>query len=260
MIGKPVLLACRALFTGLFGTTGRLAGENALRDPRRTGATASALMIGLALVSTIGVLAASLNKSVDDVVDEQFTADLLVQSTTFLPFSTEVGDRIEKIDGVGTMSRQRTTTAQYDGKAAYVTGVDPQFTSIYHLDVVEGTERISGAQAFVSKDFAKKHAVKVGDSLDLSFQGNRKARAAGRRHRRRHRGLLGGHPAAGRARQGRRPAPGHRDQHPALPRRRRREGPRRHRCRGEAGADRRRLRQGGVLRPDPRAGQPGCST
>ncbi|KRC50118.1 MULTISPECIES: ABC transporter permease [unclassified Nocardioides] len=172
VIGKPVLAVCRSLFAALFGTTGRLAGENALRDPRRTGATASALMIGLALVSTIGVLAASLNKSIDDVVDEQFTADLLVQSTTFLPFSTEVGDRVEKIDGVGTMSRQQLTTARYDGKGAYVTGIDEHFTSIYHLKVTDGTDDVSGAQAFVSTGFADKHHLEVGDTLDLTFLGN----------------------------------------------------------------------------------------
>lgn len=174
VIGKPVLALCRSLFARLFGTTGRLAGENALRDPRRTGATASALMIGLALVSTIGVLATSLNNSVDDVVDEQFTADLLVQSTTFLPFSTEVGDRIAEVDGVGTMSRQQFTTAQYDGRPAYVTGIDAAFGSIYDLDVLDGTERISGAQTFVSKDFAEKHDLAVGDTVPLAFQGGRK--------------------------------------------------------------------------------------
>lgn len=171
VIGRPVLAACRSLFSALFGATGRLAGENALRDPRRTGATASALMIGLALVSTIGVLAASLNKSVDDVVDEQFTADLLVQSTTFLPFSTEVGDRIAEIDGVGVMARQQFTTAQHDGSTVYVTGVDESFGDIYDLDVVDGTEQISGAETIVSDDFADEHGVAVGDTLDLAFQG-----------------------------------------------------------------------------------------
>ena len=102
IIGKPVLVACRALFGRLFGAPGRLAGENALRDPRRTGATASALMIGLALVSTIGVLAASMNKSIDDLVDDEFTADYLVQSVNFMPFSTTVGDALEDVDGVST--------------------------------------------------------------------------------------------------------------------------------------------------------------
>ena len=57
VLGHPVLVACRAVFGRLFGTPGRLAGENALRNPRRTGATASALMIGLAVVSAVGVLA-----------------------------------------------------------------------------------------------------------------------------------------------------------------------------------------------------------
>lgn len=173
IIGKPVLAACRSLFARLFGTTGRLAGENALRDPRRTGATASALMIGLALVSTIGVLAASLNKSIDDVVDEQFTADLLVQSTTFLPFSTEVGDRIAEVDGIDTMSRQQFTTARYDDEPAYITGIDPAFGSIYQLDVLEGTDRITGAEAFISKDFADEHDLSVGDTVPLAFQGGK---------------------------------------------------------------------------------------
>ena len=70
VLGKPVLLACRAVFGRVFGTAGRLAGENALRNPRRTGATASALMIGLAVVSAVGVLASSLSATNDKVVDD----------------------------------------------------------------------------------------------------------------------------------------------------------------------------------------------
>ena len=66
-------------------------------------------MIGLALVSTIGVLAASLNASVDDLVDEEFTSDFLVQSTNFLPFSTAVGDDLAEVDGVAVVSRQQWT-------------------------------------------------------------------------------------------------------------------------------------------------------
>lgn len=171
VVGKPVLALCRAVFSRLFGAAGQLAGENALRDPRRTGATASALMIGLALVSTIGVLAASLNKSVDDVVDEQFTADLLVQSTNFLPFSTEVGDRIAGVDGVGTMSRQQFTTAQYDDESIYLTGNDDKFDDVYHLKVIDGRQQLSGPEAFVTESFATENGVEVGDALDLGFQG-----------------------------------------------------------------------------------------
>ncbi|MEP9363607.1 FtsX-like permease family protein [Nocardioides sp. CN2-186] len=169
VIGRPVLVVCRGLFSRLFGTTGRLAGENALRDPRRTGATASALMIGLALVSCIGVLAASLNASVDDVVDEQFTSDFLVQSSNFLPFTTAVGDDLAKVDGVATVSRQQYTGAQVDGSTVLVTGNDDAFNDIYDLDVVDGHQALQGNEALVSTGFADDHDLKVGSPLELTF-------------------------------------------------------------------------------------------
>ncbi|KAA1417140.1 FtsX-like permease family protein [Nocardioides humilatus] len=174
IIGKPVLVGCRAIFGRLFGTSGRLAGENALRDPRRTGATASALMIGLALVSTIGVLAASMNKSIDDLVDEQFTADYLVQSVNFVPFSTSVGDDLEKVDGVSVLSRQQYVGAKIDGETEYVAANDAAFNKIYDLDVVEGTVDIHGAEAFVNEDYAEHIDVGLGDPIKLSFPGGKK--------------------------------------------------------------------------------------
>ena len=107
VIGKPVLVGCRALFRRLFGTPGLLASENALRDPRRTGATASALMIGLALVSTVGVLAGSFSKSITDVIDDEFTSDFLVVGSTWQPFSTTIADEMAAVDGVGAMTRNQ---------------------------------------------------------------------------------------------------------------------------------------------------------
>ncbi|CAI9416971.1 ABC transporter permease [Nocardioides sp. T2.26MG-1] len=169
VIGRPVLVLCRGVFGRLFGATGRLAGENALRDPRRTGATASALMIGLALVSCIGVLAASLNSSVDDVVDEQFTADFLVQSTNFLPFTTAVGDDLEKVDGVATVSRQQWTAAQVGDSTVFVTGNDDAFNNIYDLSVVDGRQDVQGNEAVVSDGFAADHDLLVGSPLKLMF-------------------------------------------------------------------------------------------
>lgn len=171
IVGKPVLVACRAVFGRLFGATGRLAGENALRDPRRTGATASALMIGLALVSTIGVLAASMNRSVDDVVDKEFTADFLVQSVNFQPFSTSVGDDLAAVDGVGLLSRQQFVGAEIDGKNQFVAGNDEAFDEIYDLEVVEGRTDVKGAEAFVADEYAEELGVGVGDPLELTFPG-----------------------------------------------------------------------------------------
>ena len=114
VLGHPVLVACRAVFGRLFGTAGRLAGENALRNPRRTGATASALMIGLAVVSAVGVLASSLSATNDAIVDDAFKSDFLVQMPTFQGFPAQFGDRMEDVDGVDLVSRQQGTPVSVD--------------------------------------------------------------------------------------------------------------------------------------------------
>src|SRR5699024_8122922 len=65
VLGKPLLHGLGSAYRAVFGTVGQLATQNTLRNPRRSAATASALMIGLALVSAIAVLGASVKKSVD---------------------------------------------------------------------------------------------------------------------------------------------------------------------------------------------------
>ena len=78
IISRPAVRVLGAAFPKLFRTPGRLATQNALRNPRRTAATASALMIGLALVSAINVMASSAKASVSGQVDKEFAADYMV--------------------------------------------------------------------------------------------------------------------------------------------------------------------------------------
>lgn len=169
VIGSPVLLACRAVFSRLFGQPGRLAGDNALRDPRRTGATASALMIGLALVSTIGVLAASMNESIDAVVEENFAADFMVQSQTFQPFPTQIAEQVRDVEGVGVVSQQQGVLARVGDEEEFVLANDEAFTDIYSLDVLEGSAAIEGDQALVTDEAAREHGVGLGDTLEVAF-------------------------------------------------------------------------------------------
>lgn len=78
VISRPVVRVLGAAYPRLFRTPGRLATQNALRNPRRTAATASALMIGLALVSAISVMSSSAKASISGQVDEAFAADYMV--------------------------------------------------------------------------------------------------------------------------------------------------------------------------------------
>ncbi len=107
------------------GSVGTLAVRNAQRDRRRTAATATAILVGLALVTAIGVLGSSTTKSTDALVDDLITADFIVQPTSFVPFSTEVGDAIEAVPGVTLVSRVRQVPALVEGDEVTVTGVQP---------------------------------------------------------------------------------------------------------------------------------------
>jgi putative ABC transport system permease protein len=171
VLGRPVLLACRAVFGKLFGTAGKLAGENALRNPRRTGATASALMIGLAVVSAVGVLAASLSATNDELVDQEFRSDFLVQSPSFQGFPTKVGDEMSEVDGVGTVSRMQGSVALVEQDQTFVAGIDDSFGDIYELDMVRGTQDMSGDQTILSRSSAEELDADVGTTLPVAFPG-----------------------------------------------------------------------------------------
>jgi putative ABC transport system permease protein len=171
ILGRPVLLACRALFGKLFGTAGKLAGENALRNPRRTGATASALMIGLAVVSAVGVLASSLSATNDELVDQEFRSDFLVQSPSFQGFPTELGDQMEEVDGVGTVSRMQGSVALVEEDQSFVAGVDEAFGDIYELDMVRGTQDMGGDQTILSRSTSEELDADVGTTLPVAFPG-----------------------------------------------------------------------------------------
>jgi putative ABC transport system permease protein len=176
VLGHPVLLACRRIFSAVFGTTGRLAAENTLRNPRRTGATASALMIGLAVVSAVGTLAASLNETIDVLVDEQVASDFLVQSVNFQSFATGIGDEMERVDGVGVLTREQFAPALVEEQPEFLLGVAPEYREVYNVSLVAGTDQLSDPrEAVITSDAASKYGVWVGDDLDLSFPGAGKA-------------------------------------------------------------------------------------
>ena len=93
-IGRPL--------ARLLGMSGRLGRENSMRSPRRTAQTASALMVGLALVSAIAVFGASLSRSATSSVDNAISADYIVTTPNNAQggFSNSVGPTAAKVNGV----------------------------------------------------------------------------------------------------------------------------------------------------------------
>ena len=82
-VARPIVRVIAWPFVVLLGVIGRLARQNALRVPRRTAATASALMIGLALVAGISVLAESVKASVSEGVANELSSDFVLNAAEF---------------------------------------------------------------------------------------------------------------------------------------------------------------------------------
>jgi putative ABC transport system permease protein len=123
----PVLTRPVAAVVGspLRGPVGRLARENATRDPRRTSATASALVIGIALVVFTAIFAASTKQSVRESLEAAFPGDLAVAAVNpYLTVSPSAQEAVRESADVAVASPVRTAPGRVDGGEASVTAVE----------------------------------------------------------------------------------------------------------------------------------------
>jgi putative ABC transport system permease protein len=168
VIARPFLRGIGAVLPRLFGTTGHLARENAVRNPRRTAATASALMVGLALVSGFSIIGASTNASVDNALDQSLGADYVVSTAVAAPFSPDIAEEIRGIEGVEAVTQQRFGQAELGGVQTSVSAVDAAtLDSALALDYIAGDTRgLRGEGLIVDEDTATGRGWSVGDPVE----------------------------------------------------------------------------------------------
>lgn len=183
LLVRPVIRVLGGAFPAVFGSIGRMSQRNALRNPRRTGATAAALMVGLALVGGLSVASASMTKSFDRQIDKTLGADFVVQNSNFMPFPQEITEKVQDTEGAGLVVRQRFTPVKLalpDGKDVKTTasGYDPRLDDVAHVPYEQGSSRAALAADHIGMDadFAAKHKVRMGDELPATFPGGRTTR------------------------------------------------------------------------------------
>jgi putative ABC transport system permease protein len=177
MIALPLavrpLAAAIATPLRLRGLPGELAKQNATRNPRRTSATAAALMVGLTLVVSMGVFASSLKASFSDVIGDQTDADLyVVTSSAQAPgFSPSVLKAVEGVDGVDVVSPNGWGEARFDGDGSSYSSIDPRNADeVMNLHVSQGSVSDLGRDGVVvAKSAAKDHGWKLGDTVTAEF-------------------------------------------------------------------------------------------
>jgi putative ABC transport system permease protein len=154
------------------GAPGVLARENAQRNPQRTGSTAAALMIGLALVTLVSLLASGIRSSFFDAVDKLWATDYAITAeNNYSPIPISVEEPIKSVPGVQAIVGVRTGEAQIFGKRHGLTGVGPGASKVFRLDWKEGSQAtmdtLGSEGAFVDDNFADDHSLNVGSRIPL---------------------------------------------------------------------------------------------
>jgi putative ABC transport system permease protein len=161
--------------TRIGGAAGRLARDNSQRNPQRTASTASALMIGLALVTLVSVLAAGIVSSFRGAVEDLWdNADYaLTAQNNFSPLPVAAAEAIAKTPGVIKVGNVRGGEALYYNEGRNLTAVDPPTAGMFSIDWKAGSQavpRTLGADgAFVDDGFAEDHALKLGSPIQVTF-------------------------------------------------------------------------------------------
>ncbi|WP_043265389.1 FtsX-like permease family protein [Streptomyces sp. CT34] len=171
LLSRPVITLAGRVTTRFFGVNGKLARQNALRNPRRTSATASALMIGLALITGLTVGAHSAQHAMANEATAGLTADYKVNYNTTRGLDADAVGKIARVPGVAAAAP--VTTAQFGthGEHAVITGTDPEaFGKTARLDFHAGSlHDIGPGRIAVSDDFAGRAGLQVGATLDATM-------------------------------------------------------------------------------------------
>jgi putative ABC transport system permease protein len=159
----------------LRGVTGSLARRNALRSPRRTAATASALMIGVAVVSLFTVFGASLKATMDQTVSRSFAGDVAVSTPSFgaggSGLSPRLAGALQSLPEVDTAVGLGRGVAEVNGQGRALTVTDPlALERTFDLGTVRGALSDLGTDGIaVTGTEAEKQGLTTGDKARLTF-------------------------------------------------------------------------------------------
>jgi putative ABC transport system permease protein len=177
-IVRPLTLLLGWPATRIGGAAGTLARYNAMRNPARTAATASALMIGLALVTAVAVLAQGLKQSTVGAIKDEFRGDyVLTAQSGVAPTSIAPAAALRRTGTATVVADERSGQGRAFGQTIRVAGLDPGLAKLLRLKWKAGTNSamatLGANEAIVDSSFASAHHVAVGSPLTLQTPAGR---------------------------------------------------------------------------------------
>ncbi|MFE2535065.1 ABC transporter permease [Streptomyces sp. NPDC059371] len=178
LLASGVVRVLGAVLLRAFGPVGRLAERNALRNPRRTGATGAALMIGLALVACLSVVGSSMVASATDELDKTVGTDFIIQNDGGQPITPQAVRAVKKTPGLSRVTEYRVTEGDYttpDGKTLKdtdITAADPSYATDLRTKTVAGDlkDAYLPDSMSVHDKFAKDHGIHLGSKIKVAFK------------------------------------------------------------------------------------------
>jgi putative ABC transport system permease protein len=176
LLSRPVIALVRPLIVRAFGVSGKLAAQNAVRNPRRTGATASALAIGLTLVTGLSVLGVTVGTALDKMTTDQIKADYMVVMAGGGDLDKSALTALEKAPGVAAVSPQQAAYLQVKDEYVSASAITPgDIERVLKVEVVNGSlDTLGKGRIAVAEKTADKQGWKVGDTLPVVFGDEKK--------------------------------------------------------------------------------------
>ena len=171
VVSRPMSSALGRPLAAILGTPGRLGRENSMRNPRRTAQTSAALMVGLALVSSVAVLGASLSGSATASVDSAITAGYIITGPSS-GFSTSVAPAVSRLPGVATVTTVYRGQFELGSSLSTLDGVTPsELSRTVHLAVTagRGTPALGADELLTDTTTASAKHLSVGSMVRVTF-------------------------------------------------------------------------------------------
>ncbi|MEV6192775.1 FtsX-like permease family protein [Streptomyces sp. NPDC051920] len=178
LLASGVVRVLGAVLLRAFGPVGRMAERNALRNPRRTGATGAALMIGLALVACLSVVGSSMVASATEELDKTVGTDFIIQNDGGQPITPQAVQAVKKTPGLSRVTEYRIAEGDYttpDGKTLKdtdITAADPSYATDLRTKTVAGDlkDAYLPDSMSVHEKFAKDHGIHLGSKIKVAFK------------------------------------------------------------------------------------------
>ena len=173
-IALPLSRAIGSPLPRVKGVTGTLARENTMRNPKRTAASASALMIGVGLIAFITIFASSIKASINASIDRSFAGDFVINSGAGASGGVDpaLAQKLTTLPQVAAATGERLGSMVILGQPSMIAAVDPRTAGqIFNVSPVQGSIGALGADGIaVYKDDAAKHHLTLGSPVPVVFR------------------------------------------------------------------------------------------